>query len=73
MAGCEASASARWLSFCRPCSHFFGLNAELTSKKPKAKFRQSAFSEVRQIEGWSRDGLHSEGPKPQQAWVSSHP
>jgi hypothetical protein len=25
MAGCEASASARWLSFCRPCSHFFGL------------------------------------------------
>jgi hypothetical protein len=24
MAGCEASASARWLSFCRPCSHFSG-------------------------------------------------
>ena len=24
MAGCEANASARWLSFCRPCSHFSG-------------------------------------------------
>ena len=33
MAGDEPSASARWLSFCRPCSHFFGLNTELTSKK----------------------------------------
>jgi hypothetical protein len=25
MAGDEPSASARWLSFCRPCSHIFGL------------------------------------------------
>src|SRR5215210_3486505 len=33
MAGGEPSASARWLSFCRPCSHFFGLDTERTSEK----------------------------------------
>jgi hypothetical protein len=39
MAGCEASASARWLSFCRPCSHFFRADTERPSEKPnKAKF-----------------------------------
>jgi hypothetical protein len=47
MAGCEASASARWLSYCRPCSHFFGLNTELTSEKPnKAKFALLGFCEI---------------------------
>src|SRR5919107_5066304 len=39
MAGGESSASARWLSFCRPCSPFFRLNTEPTSEKAeKAKF-----------------------------------
>jgi hypothetical protein len=23
--------------FCRPCGHFFGLNTELTSEKPKTR------------------------------------
>src|ERR671911_504548 len=34
MAGCGASASARWLSFCMPCSHFSGWTQSELPRNP---------------------------------------
>jgi hypothetical protein len=38
MAGCEASASARWLSFVGHVAIFFELNTELTSERPITEY-----------------------------------